>query len=206
MKVLIVDDHPIVLEGSKNLFSDIINIDVTTTTEVKETYRYAKEKAFDVYLIDVNLPEMNGVDLAAVIKNEDPQAIVILYTGDNIEDYYSLILEKKVNGLLSKTASKAHILRVLYASLENQLIVPDNFLDYIHETMTMHNTKKKLQLNEREKKILQYVVKGYTNQAIAIELNLTQRTIERNLSQIYHVLGVGSRTEAVVTAKELQLI
>lgn len=206
MKVLIVDDHPIVLEGSKNLFSDIINIDVTTTTEVKETYGYAKEKAFDVYLIDVNLPEMNGVDLAAVIKNEDPQAIVILYTGDNIEDYYSLILEKKVNGLLSKTASKAHILRVLYASLENQLIVPDNFLDYIHETMTMHNTKKKLQLNEREKKILQYVVKGYTNQAIAIELNLTQRTIERNLSQIYHVLGVGSRTEAVLTAKELQLI
>lgn len=206
MKVLIVDDHPIVLEGSKNLFSDIINIDVTTTTEVKETYRYAKEKAFDVYLIDVNLPEMNGVDLAAVIKNEDSQAIVILYTGDNIEDYYSLILEKKVNGLLSKTASKAHILRVLYASLENQLIVPDNFLDYIHETMTMHNTKKKLQLNEREKKILQYVVKGYTNQAIAIELNLTQRTIERNLSQIYHVLGVGSRTEAVLTAKELQLI
>ena len=70
----------------------------------------------------------------------------------------------------------------------------------------MHNTKKKLQLNEREKKILQYVVKGYTNQAIAIELNLTQRTIERNLSQIYHVLSVGSRTEAVVAAKELQLI
>ena len=49
MKVLIVDDHPIVLEGSKNLFSDIANIDVTTTTEVKETYRYAKEKAFDVW-------------------------------------------------------------------------------------------------------------------------------------------------------------
>ena len=113
MKVLIVDDHPIVLEGSKNLFSDITNIDVTTTTEVKETYHYAKEKAFDVYLIDVNLPEMNGVDLAAVIKAEDPQAIAILYTGDNIEDYYSLILEKKVNGLLSKTATKAHILRVL---------------------------------------------------------------------------------------------
>ena len=206
MKVLIVDDHPIVLEGSKNLFSDIANIDVTTTTEVKETYRYAKEKAFDVYLIDVNLPEMNGIDLAAVIKAEDPQAIVILYTGDNIEDYYSLILEKKVNGLLSKTASKAHILRVLYASLENQLVVPDNFLDYIHETMTTQHVKKKLQLNEREKKILQYVVKGYTNQAIAIELNLTQRTIERNLSQIYHVLDVGSRTEAVVAAKELQLI
>ena len=206
MKVLIVDDHPIVLEGSKNLFSDITNIDVTTTTEVKETYRYAKEQAFDVYLIDVNLPEMNGVDLAAVIKEEHSQAIVILYTGDNIEDYYSLILEKKVNGLLSKTSTKAHILRVLYASLENQLVVPDNFLDYIHETMTMQHGKKKLQLNEREKKILQYVVKGYTNQAIAIELNLTQRTIERNLSQIYHVLGVGSRTEAVVAAKELQLI
>ena len=206
MKVLIVDDHPIVLEGSKNLFSDIAHIDVTTTTEVQQTYQYAKAKAFDVYLIDVNLPEMNGVDLAAVVKDEDPHAIVILYTGDNIEDYYSLILDKKVNGLLSKTATKAHILRVLYASLENQLILPDNFLDYIHDTMTVQDAKKKLQLNEREKKILQYVVKGYTNQAIAIELDLTQRTIERNLSQIYHVLGVGSRTEAVVAAKELQLI
>ena len=54
--------------------------------------------------------------------------------------------------------------------------------------------------------VSEYVVKGYKNQAIAIELNLTQRTIERNLSQIYHVLGVGSRTEAVVAAKELQLI
>ncbi|RKJ42391.1 DNA-binding response regulator, partial [Butyricicoccus sp. 1XD8-22] len=63
-----------------------------------------------------------------------------------------------------------------------------------------------LKLNEREKQILQYISKGYTNSAIAIELQVTQRTIERNLSQIFNLLNVASRTEAVLAAKEKNLI
>ncbi|UZM99438.1 LuxR C-terminal-related transcriptional regulator [Lysinibacillus sp. MHQ-1] len=67
-------------------------------------------------------------------------------------------------------------------------------------------SKKILRFNNREKRILELVMEGYTNQAIALELGVKQRTIENNLTQIYALLNVGTRAEAVIKAKEMGLI
>lgn len=207
IRLLIVDDHPIVLEGTKNLFNDSEDIEATVNADVYSIHQILQEQhnPFDIYLIDINMPDQNGVALSATIRALQPSAYIILYTGDNIEDYFTLIVEKKVHGLLSKTASKEQILRTIRATVSGEIILPMKFIDYIEESYSF-KTEETFKLNEREKQILQFVTKGYTNSAIAIELQVTQRTVERNLSQIFNLLNVSSRTEAVLVAKEKNLI
>src|SRR5690606_17367949 len=98
----------------------------------------------------------------------------ILYTGDNIEDYYSLILDKSVDGLLSKTSTKRHILDTIRATVSGHLLLPTSFIDYMKGYYDEQNMEQSFRLNDRERQILQLVSKGYTNSAIAIELDITQ--------------------------------
>ncbi|KOO51825.1 response regulator transcription factor [Viridibacillus arvi] len=206
INILIIDDHPIVLEGSKNLFNNIDDMRADTEKNPANIPEIVQKTPYDVYLIDINMPGTNGIDVGATICSLQPEAKIILYTGDQIEDYYSLIVEKKIHGLLSKTVTKERILRTIRSTMDGDIILPWSFVDFVQKLDQPQISKQPLLLNEREKKILQFVVQGYTNSAIALEIDLTPRTVERNLSHIYHLLNVTTRTEAALMAKELKLI
>ncbi|WP_312755848.1 response regulator transcription factor [Rummeliibacillus suwonensis] len=206
IRILIIDDHPIVLEGSKILFDDVTQIDVDTENDVQNVKKRILKKSYDIYLVDINMPKQNGIEVADDIQRIQPSAKIIFYTGDNIEDYYFLLAQKKYYGLLSKTSTKETIIQTIMNAMNGNILLPHSFLSYVHEQIEPTHIEQTLQLNKREEKILNYVIQGYTNNAIAAELNLTQRTIERNLSKIYHLLNVNSRTEAALKAKELHLV
>ncbi|KGA82001.1 MULTISPECIES: response regulator [Lysinibacillus] len=206
IKLLIVDDHPMILDGSKKLFSEVTDILIDTLNDVEKFSKIIEEKEYDIFLIDVNLGACSGLMLAELVKEKYPSSIVILYTGDNIKDYYSLIIEKKINNVISKTAIKDQILKTIYAAMNKEMLLPENFIDYVNDRYSGNSIKKILRFNNREKRILELVMEGYTNQAIALELGVKQRTIENNLSQIYMLLNVGTRAEAVIKAKEMNLI
>lgn len=206
IRILIIDDHPIVLEGSKILFDDVTQIDVDTENDVQNVKKRILKKSYDIYLVDINMPKQNGIEVADDIQRIQPSAKIIFYTGDNIEDYYFLLAQKKYYGLLSKTSTKETIIQTIMNAMNGNILLPYSFLSYVHEQIEPTHIEQTLQLNKREEKILNYVIQGYTNNAIAAELNLTQRTIERNLSKIYHLLNVNSRKEAALKAKELHLV
>lgn len=201
-----MDDHPLILDGSKKLFSEVSDIAVDTLEDIVTFADVIEEKVYDIFLIDVNLGASNGLTFAELVKEKYPSSIVILYTGDNIKDYYSLIIEKKINNVISKTATKDRILRTIYAAINKDILLPESFIDYVDDRLAGNSNKKILRFNNREKRILELVMEGYTNQAIALELNVKQRTIENNLSQIYALLNVGTRVEAVIKAKEMDLV
>lgn len=208
IKLLIVDDHPIVLEGTRNIFKGMEDIVADIDCDVQSVDKKIKgdHNPYDVYLIDINMPEQNGISLSKRIRIYQPDACIILYTGDNIEDYYSLILDKSVDGLLSKTSTKKHILDTIRATVSGHLLLPSGFIDYMKGYCDEAKIEQSFRLNDRERQILGLVSEGYTNSAISIELKVTQRTVERYLSQIYNLFNVASRTEAVLVAKERKLI
>lgn len=94
INILIIDDHPIVLEGSKNLFNNIDDMRADTEKNPTNIPEIVQKTPYDVYLIDINMPGTSGIDVGATICSLQPDAKIILYTGDQIEDYYSLIVEK----------------------------------------------------------------------------------------------------------------
>lgn len=206
IRILIIDNHPLVLERSKNLFDDVTQFDVDTENDVQNVKKRILKKSYDIYLVNINMPKQSGIVVADDIKRILPSAKIIFYAEDNIKDYYFLLAKKKYYGLLSKTSTKETILQTIMNAMNGHILLPHSFLSYIHEQIELTHIKRELQLNKREEKILNYVIQGYTNKAIAGELNLTQRTIERNLSKIYHLLNVNSRTEAALKAKELHLV
>ncbi|HWL25425.1 MAG TPA: response regulator transcription factor [Ureibacillus sp.] len=207
IKIMIVDDHVAVLEGTKKLFQDIEDISVDAINDTYEVHQMLNnnQSFYDVYLIDINMPNQNGIVLCSKVRTYQPAAKVILYTGDNIEDYYSLLLDKMVHGLLSKTASKEQVLSTIRETLKDGLVIPANFIDFVKDYYNDSNDEESLKLNEREQRILELLAMGHSNSMIAGELQVSQRTIERNLSQILNLLNVSSRSEAVMVAKERNL-
>lgn len=204
ISLLIVDDHPIVLKGTKSLFDGATDIKIETESQPKKVLHLLNNTQFDVYLIDVNMMEKNGIQLASEIKMRQPTACIILYTGDDIQPYYPLILEKKVDGIVSKTAPYERVVNTIRSIIRGELVLPLDFIHYVNQKI-----KEKpggFKLNFKEKQLVTMLLAGYTNKMIATEFNVTQRTAERYLTQLFSILGVSNRQEAIKIVQEKNLI
>lgn len=194
-----------ILDGTKQLLDGVENINVATLSDIETFDSHIAYHKYDLYLLDINLGEKSGLHLAEIVRSQQPEAKIVLYTGDNIKDYYSFIVDGKIDNIISKTASQDQFRRTIIATLHDEVLLPQAFIHYVNQQIYNPPEKQRMRFSTREKKILKMLQQGYTNQAIAIELGLKQRTIENNLTQIYSVLNVGSRTEAVLKAQELDL-
>lgn len=204
ISVLIVDDHPIVLKGTKVLFQGIEDLYIETEFNPEQVQIRMKNEYFHIYLLDINMAKKNGIELASEIKALQENAIIILYTGDDIDAYYSLIIEKKVDGILSKTAPIERVINTIRLAAQGDIVLPVGFIDYINKKM--QNKYETLKLTNKETELIKMLMEGYTNKQMAETLYVTQRTVERYLAQIYNILGVSSRVEAIEIVQEKGLI
>lgn len=112
------------------LFLDIDDIKVDTERDTTTALKKIKTNNYDVYLIDVHMPVINGIKLARDIKNIQKNAVIILYTGDDIIDYYPLVLERKIEGVISKTAPKDQVIRTIRSAARREILLNESFLDF----------------------------------------------------------------------------
>ena len=93
--ILIVDDHPVVLDGTKTLLQDLTNVQIDTEQDSAAVLSRMDAQAFQLFLIDINMKPVNGIQLSEMIKKKQPEALIILYTGYELSDYYELLIEKR---------------------------------------------------------------------------------------------------------------
>ena len=164
------------------------------------------------YLIDLYMPKLNGIELTKLILQKDPDAVVLIYTGFDIVAHYNLLIESGVSGFISKTATKEQLITAIRCALREEVVIPLQLLKQLRRVDTSPTTKEgqhnlgAISLSSKEQQILMEVEKGLTNKAIAINLSMSQRTIEYNLTKIFSKLGVSSRTEALMKAREFGLL
>ncbi|WP_230591387.1 response regulator transcription factor [Lysinibacillus sphaericus] len=202
MNILIIDDHPVVLDGTKTLLQDLVNVQIETEQDSTAVIRRMDTEAFQLFLIDINMKPINGIQLAEMIKKKQPDALIILYTGYELSDYYELLIEKKIDGLLSKLATKEQVIQTIQAALRGEILLAADFLDFVQQRSNLPNSRQEVLLSDKEQEILQLVAQGCTNKAIASAIGVTQRTVENYLSKLFVKLNVESRAEAVIVAKE----
>lgn len=200
--ILIVDDHPVVLDGTKTLLQDLTNVQIDTEQDSAAVLSRMDAQAFQLFLIDINMKPVNGIQLSEMIKKKQPEALIILYTGYELSDYYELLIEKKVDGLLSKLATKQQVIQTIEAALRGEILLAADFLDFVQQRINLPNMQQEILLSDKEQEILQLVAQGCTNKAIASAIGVTQRTVENYLSKLFVKLNVESRAEAVIVAKE----
>ncbi|MGH1298662.1 response regulator [Bacillus pretiosus] len=213
ISVLVVDDHVAVGLGTKALIEqyDDMKVDVLhNSTEVEEMLCSQK---YDVYLIDLQMPNINGLDLTKKILNIHSEAAILIFTGFDVFSHYNLLIENGALGVLSKTSSEEQVINAIRHAIKKEVVLSYQLVQQLRIQETVSNITNtdgeimsKVSLNEDEKRILLEVSKGKTNKELAGILNLSQRSVEYKLTDIFHKLKVSSRMEAVQKAKELWLI
>ncbi|TDQ36105.1 response regulator transcription factor [Aureibacillus halotolerans] len=213
MRILIVDDHPAVGEGTKAMLQQEEEFDVDVMVDGRKVIEaiQTKQESYDLFLFDLYMPDMNGLELTKQIRRVLPDAVILIYTGFDISDHFNMVVEAGASGFLSKTASKSQLLRAIYCALDEETVIPLSLFRQLRKVnLGQLNAQdaevEDLHINEKEQSILEQVHRGFTNREIALELHMSQRTVEHHLTKAFQKLSVRSRTEAMLKAKELGLL
>ncbi|KAB2422034.1 MULTISPECIES: response regulator transcription factor [Bacillus cereus group] len=209
ISILVVDDHVAVGLGTKALIEkyDEMNVDVVHNSI--EVEKIIKNQKYDVYLIDLQMPNINGLELSKKILKIHSEASILIFTGFDVFAHYNLLIDNGILGVLSKTSSEEQVINAIHHAVKKEVVLPYQLVRQLRITENISNIsiedgpERAVSLNEEEKKILVEVSKGKTNRELAEILNLSQRSVEYKLTDIFHKLQVSSRMEAVQKAQEL---
>lgn len=212
MNVLIVDDHPAVGAGTKSMLEQEGDMQVDVTHENEKVETLLKEKEYDVLLLDLYMPGVNGIELAKTVRKSYPDLKLLIYTGFDLNTHFNMLVEADINGFVSKTATSEQLVTTIRCALRDEVVIPIHLFKQLRrsEASVSESAETKeangLSLNEKEQSILKEVASGFTNREIAQTLHMSQRSVEYTLTGIFNKLNVRSRTEALFKAQELGLV
>jgi DNA-binding NarL/FixJ family response regulator len=203
IRVLIGDDHATFREGLCRLLSDEKGFEVVSQAENgEEVVVLSKELKPDVALLDINMPKLNGIEATKLIKEHAPKTVVLVFSAFNYQTYVLASLRAGAVGYLTKDTPVKDVVNAVRSAYAGELIIDRSVTnDIIRQFMKDKNGKKTNQsLNPREMDTLKVAAKGMRNKEIAKELNISDRTVQAHLNNIFNKLEVNSRTEAVLKA------
>jgi len=201
IRVLIADDHPIVCKGIRNLLDPAVGISVVgEASSGAQTLQMIEDLKPDVVLLDMELPDMNGVEvLKKILESGYPGKILGLSSYDDRE-YISQLLALGASGYLIKDEVPDTIIEAVRGVARGETgWVSRGVAAKLSQMLQDEETGSK-NLTSREMDVLHLVVDGKTNAEIAISLGISAKTVEKHLDSIYKKMGVASRVEAAVMA------
>jgi DNA-binding NarL/FixJ family response regulator len=203
IKILIADDHPVVREGLNAMLSR--EADFKVVGEAKdgaEAINKVKELTPDVVLMDLRMPEMDGVEAMRQIRPTNPEVKFIILTTYSDDDYIFSGIEAGARAYLLKDAPREELfkaIRMVYRGESLiQPVVASKLLDRFSELS--RRTPSGEELSGRELQVLCLMAKGSANKEISAELKIAQSTVKTHITNIFQKLGVNDRTEAVTQA------
>jgi two-component system, NarL family, competent response regulator ComA len=210
IEILLVDDHPSVGEGTKVLIEKEEDMKVTVASDEFAALKLVESHSFDVFMFDLHMPNINGLELSKRILGKNPEAIIVIYTGDDLRDSIYILMDSGVTSLISKTATQEQIVTGIRCAIRREVVLP---IDVIREFNRGRGTAREpfkavepQPMTTKEKTILDLINKGKSNKEIARELLISQRSLEYALTHLFQKLHVRSRIEAVKKAKESGII
>lgn len=195
IRILIVDDHPIVRNGLVLMVKYESGMEtVAEASSGAEAIEQFCQHQPDVTLMDLRLGDMNGVDAISSIRQDFPQArIIILTTYDTDEDIYRG-LQIGARGYILKDAPLDELLNAIRTVHAGRQYIPPEVGAKLAERLN------RPQLSERERDVLQLMAQGKSNQAIADDLYISENTVKYHVNNILSKLEVSDRTQAVLMA------
>jgi DNA-binding NarL/FixJ family response regulator len=206
IKVIIVDDHPSFREGLARLLADEEDIEcIATSGNGMEAVEFVKKYQPHVVLIDVSMPEYNGIDVTKMIKQISPGTSVLMLSAFNYESYILAALHAGAAGYMLKDSSLNELISAVRLVNNGDSVLGIHVTDKVMRHIVTANNyyKDGNHLNNREVEVIKLTAKGLGNKEIAHELCLSERTVQTHLFNIYRKLNANTRTKAVLTAIKL---
>ncbi len=206
IKIAIVDDHPIVIEGISMLFSNAANYKVVASfTKGLDVLKYTAIDNLDVILLDVFLPDINGIDLCKIIKLQYPKIVILGMSSQSERSLVMQFIQNGANGYLLKNASLEEFYDCIKKALNGEIVFSQEVKSIISKPDTS-DLKKLPSLTRREKEILLLLSEGKNTQEIADALFLSFLTIQTHRRNILNKLDAKNVAELVNIAIKNRLL
>jgi DNA-binding NarL/FixJ family response regulator len=205
INIVIVDDHPIVIEGLKMLLNSqpFFNI-AGSFTSGAETISFIRSQMVDIILLDITLPDANGTELCREIKKISPNTSVIMFSNRSERSIIMQSIQNGASGYLLKNTSIDELVICIRGALSGDIVFCNETKQIISRPSQQDLPTPRL--TKREKQILQMVAQGKTSNAIAEELFLSPLTVDTHRKNLLQKFQAKNSTELINLAVQQQLI
>ncbi|MBX2915461.1 MAG: response regulator transcription factor [Cyclobacteriaceae bacterium] len=201
-RIFIVDDHPLVVEGMRSMLQQLSGFEVCGhATNARSCFGYFIKNTADIVLLDINLPDQNGIDICKTLLQQRPSLKIIALTNFDQLTYIQRMKDAGAKGYLLKNSTLEEIEQALTAVMNGH----EHWLgrNNLRDTMKDHN---QLLLTRRELEVLKLIAEGLTNQEIADKLFVSASTIDSHRKSLISKLQVKNTAALVRTALESKII
>jgi len=210
LRILIADDHPVFRHGVRALLESTPEVEVVgEVTTGEEAITLAESLKPDVVLMDIQMPGINGIDATRRIVQTSPYIRVLVVTMFQDDGSVFAAMRAGARGYILKDATKDEILRAIRAVGNGEAIfspaIASRVLAYFAAPASSLPKGVFPELTDREREILDWIVKGATNAEIAARLDLSVKTVSNYVSNIFSKLQVADRAQAIIRAREAGL-
>jgi DNA-binding NarL/FixJ family response regulator len=213
IRVLVADDHPVFRRGMRAILGAEPDTElVGEATDGEEAVALTLRLRPDVVLMDLNMPNVSGIEATRRILEENPETAVLMLTMFEDDKSIFAAMRAGAHGYVLKGADGAETLRAIHAAASGEAIfsptITRRLTEYFATPGGDHISSMEQafpNLTEREREILALMAEGYTNNAIASRLYLSPKTVRNYVSSIFTKLQVSDRSQAIIHAREAGL-
>lgn len=204
INIMIADDHSMVREGIKQLLE--LDGDITVIAEAnngKQCLELLDEKRTDVLLLDINMPNMNGLQVLQYIRDKKMKVKVLILTIHNEVEYLMRAVEIGVNGYVLKDSESSVLKKAIFSVHKGETFIQPELAPLLKVRMNEKNSFSENEdetLTRREIEVLKLIAEGLFNKEIAYTLDISEKTVKNHVSNIFKKIKVSDRTQAAVYA------
>ncbi len=209
IKVMIADDHSLIREGLRQLleFDGSIQVVGEAANGVECLDNLVKYNP-EVLLLDINMPELNGIDVLKKMKEDRSPVKVLILTVHNELEYLMNAVDIGVEGYIMKDSDSSELKKAIRAVRDGENYIQPSLIPALNNRLLNRDLDKDkvASLTNREMEVLVQVANGMFNKEIAMNLNISERTVKNHISNIFKKIDVSDRTQAAVFAIKNNII
>jgi DNA-binding NarL/FixJ family response regulator len=203
ISVIIIDDHPIVLQGFSHILQSEEHIELLDSfTSAKEGIAFLQEHPVDVVLLDINMPDMNGIEACEKISKNHPDTKVIAISNNNENSIIQRMLQSGASGYILKNASADELVQCIRDAVAGRTALSKDIKDILQSAKSGNLPK----ITRRETEILQLLAQGMTSPEIAEKMFVSPLTIETHRRNLIQKFNVSNSAALIHKATELKYI
>lgn len=206
ISIFIVDDHPIVIEGLKSVIERLKDHQVAGMAHnAIDAINCLKKVQVDVLLLDINLPDISGIDLCKKVRKEFPAVKILGISTFSERSYISRMVQNGAHGYLIKSASQEEIADAIASVMQGKLYMSLN-MEHLLRPLSVVATDRLPELTKREKEVLLHIAEGLTNNQIAAKLFVSPSTVDTHRKNMLTKLQVNNTAALIRLAVENGLV
>ncbi len=211
IKILIADDHLIIRQGLRLILETESDFELAgEASDGSEALSLCKKLKPDVVLMDLRMPNMDGLTAIEKLRAEQPEIAVVILTTFNEDDLMFRGLQAGARGYLLKDTDRSTLFNTIRAAARGETLLKPEIMERVlartQKSAAESKGNEPVNLTERELEVLSSVARGERSKEIASNLGISERTVKAHLASIYEKLGVDSRASAIAVAAQRGLL